>query len=115
MGRKLNSVECALLTSEGYDNNFNIATNDISDKLIGPVLYRDEEEIINSDRLYKLLDDYISNNIGKFYNLTILEYVSLPRLDARALNLHARKVMEEREELAKELEGLENKDLEGFL
>lgn len=106
----LSSPESALLLSSLYDNSVGIS--DINkNEPIGPVLFRENEDLISCTRLSSLIKLYKEYDIGKFFNINITEFMDLPGWQINVLVKNAEEFMEEMNKEIKELENevIENK------
>lgn len=94
----LSSPESALLLSVLYDNKMDLNKENHP---LGPVLFKDEEDIITCTRMDNLTKIYHTYDISKFFNISIIEFFDLPSWQINIL-------IENAEEFIKKL----NNDLE---
>jgi hypothetical protein len=71
--------------------------NTLIDKIFGPTLFREEEYIESTERLDGLLKDYTDLRIGKLYNLSVKDYINLPKADILVLLRHAKEALKKRD------------------
>ena len=74
---RLNSVEGSIVLLDTFYKHFNLYTESMEDKLIGPVIYRESEQLRRPTRLVKLISLYTDNKIGDYFKLSISEFLQL--------------------------------------
>ena len=89
----ISSPESAMLLSSLYDNKFGLNNIKDDNEAIGPVLYREQEDIISCTRLDDLIRTYSRFNILKFYGLTVNEFMELPAYMINSLTSSANELM----------------------
>ena len=75
----LNSVDTSILYRDLYDENFGISGKTLEDRLIGPVLYREQESIDGFTSYETLIEIYLLRDIKKFFGYTLDEFLNLSR------------------------------------
>jgi len=90
----LNSVDTAILYRDLYDAHFELTSHSSEDKLIGPVLYREQESIDGYTTYEDLIDLYVLRDIKKFFGYTLDEFLNLSRYARIVIVEKAEKHME---------------------
>jgi len=90
----LNSVDTTILYRDLYDSHFDLSNHSLEDKLIGPVLYREQESIDGYTTYEDLIDLYILRDIKKFFGYTLDEFLNLSRYARLVIVDKAEKHME---------------------
>lgn len=96
---KVNSVDSAIAFREIKAELFNYKkeTNDV-ENVFGSALYRQEESIENYNGMEFFLNDYIHNNILRYFGITIDVYLSLTRPEMKRINKVAKeKLLQEQQ------------------
>lgn len=84
---------------------YNGLTTNKDNELIGPVLYRENEDIIACTRIDDLIKTYTKYDIRKFFGLNINEFLDLPSWKINLLISNAEVFMAE---LSKDMSTIEN-------
>lgn len=66
------------MLSEYYDESYNICLHNDTFKPLSQVRFHDSELHTESSMEYKKLKEFANLQIGKFFNLSFLEYIQLP-------------------------------------
>ena len=90
----LNSVDVSILYRDLYDENFGISGKTLEDKLIGPVLYREQESIDDFTSYTALIEIYLLRDIKKFFGYTLDEFLNLSRYARMVIIEQSEKHME---------------------
>ena len=90
----LNSVDTSILYKDLYDTHFDLSNHSLEDKLIGPVLYREQESISEYTTYEDLIDLYVLRDIKKFFGYTLDEFLNLSRYARMVIVEKAEKHME---------------------
>lgn len=75
------SVESALELRILFDVHYKLATNDPIDNLLGPILFRDEEETHVPLILKESMDIYHLNKINKYFGISFDKFMELTRVE----------------------------------
>jgi hypothetical protein len=76
----LTSPESALFMSDIYDSEFSLSVEgDPVDDMLGPVLHRVGEDVTNYNNYNTLVSTYLKFDIQKFYGMSLLEFIDLPK------------------------------------
>lgn len=76
----LDSIDTAHLMRDRYETYFGIHNHDIDDgNPLALVSYRDAEDNSKSSRLYGRITEFAKKKIGKHWNMSLTEFMSLPR------------------------------------
>lgn len=101
---KVNAVDSGIAFKEIRAGLFNYKKHDEDlENVFGCVLYREEESINNYNSMEFYLNDYIHNNILKYFGINIDSYLSLTRPERMKLNKVAKDKMIEEQKLLDEL------------
>jgi len=98
----VSSPGAAQILSKFYDNYVGIGNKD---ELIGPVLYREEEDILATSRYSDMLKIYVNNSISDLYGISITEFLELPSWRISIMISESNKELERK---SKEIERIEN-------
>ncbi len=104
MDTALTSPESALVLSTLYDTFNNLMTNN-KNEIIGPVLFRENEDLISCTRIDDLIKTYSRYDIRKFYGISINEFLDMPGWKINMLIENAEEFMKE---LNTDLNDIEN-------
>ena len=104
----LSSPECALLYRDLYNKEYNTTYSTDKENVLGSVLVRDSEKVDDYVNTEHLIKAYIHYDIGKFFNMSITEYLDTTKYFKELLNKAAinrmKEISEELEKLNKENE-----------
>jgi len=78
-----------------YDNYFELNRNSEIDRVLGGVLYREEEDYIAYTDYQAKVEWYLKFHIQKFFGLNLREFMKLYHWEYRILFKEAKKKMEE--------------------
>lgn len=101
----LSSPESALLLSDLYDHVNKLKGNNVQDQLIGPVLYRNEEDVVSCTRTDDLIKSYHNFRIKEFFGISLIEFMDMSGWQINLLTENAISIMEDKQ---KELEDVQN-------
>lgn len=104
MDTALTSPESALVLSTLYDTFNNLMTNN-KNEIIGPVLFRENEDLLSCTRIDDLIKTYSRYDINKFYGISINEFLDMPGWKINMLIENAEEFMKE---LNTDLNDIEN-------
>jgi hypothetical protein len=104
MDTALSSPESALVLSTLYDTFNNLITKN-ENEIIGPVLFRENEDLLSCTRIDDLIKTYNKHDVRKFYGLSITEFLDLPGWKINMLIENAEDFMKE---LNTDLSDIEN-------
>lgn len=81
----LTSIESQLLLREAYDNHFRIATHENPARPMSLVAKQMKETIGPYSRQARLYRRFASLNVGQLFNISITEFMNLPREQVEAM------------------------------
>ena len=99
----LASTESAILLRDLYDREFNLGDGDITDNLIGPVIYREQEDVTDFTNYGNLIDIYINYTINKIFGYTLDEFLCLTKYQRDIIIDKARTHLEETSRMMDEI------------
>lgn len=110
----LSSPESALLLSSIYDFSTGLS-NPNKDELLGPVLYREGEDLVSCSRMDNLVKIYHRFDIGKFFRISLIEFTNMTSWEVNLLVENAEVFMKELSEDMSEIEDSVGKKKENML
>jgi len=82
----LTSPESALLLNELYNDEYCTKLDAAAENVFGNTLIRDNESILDFNRLGMVLTEYTELDIGKFFHISYVEYKSLTTYERDIMN-----------------------------
>lgn len=107
VNRILSSPESALLLRDIYDDEFNLSSSTLEDKLFGPMLYREQESPDDFISFENVIDVYLGYNIFKFFGLSLDAFLSMTRYSR---NVIIEKAKEHMLSISNELDSIKDKN-----
>lgn len=111
----LNSVESSMVLFDAFYRHFNMYEDTVESRLIGPVLYKENEVLTRPKRLVGLIDAYIDKKIGDTFNLSITDFMRLSFLEIKLLLESAEDYIKTKNEMLTDINLENKKDMEDLL
>ena len=111
----LNAIETNILLLDVFYKHFKLYDDSVEDRLIGPVIYKENEKLNRPMRLKDLIEAYIDNKIGEIYQLSISEFMRLNLLEINLLLESAGDYLERKNAMLTETANEFSENFEGLL
>jgi len=82
----LTSPESALLLNELYNDRYCSKTDAAAENVFGNSLIRTNESILDFNRLSMIMEEYTELDIGKFFNISYIEYKTMTTYERDLMN-----------------------------
>jgi len=100
----LSSPESAIFLSDVYDREHGLYNGSLEDSLIGPIVYRSEEDPLEATSYKDHMDIYYKYDIYKFFHISFYEFMDMTKIDRDIMLEKIKIYAEEKQEELRRLE-----------
>lgn len=106
---KLSSPLASLIMARSYDKTHNVYLDSRLENTLSQVLFRESENTLSFINVNSIVEEFLKNDINKFYGLNIKEYLNLNRVERNILVTNAIEKMKQLDEAMQEIQNNKQK------